>query len=222
MGPRCGPVVNEKFRFLAQWFGPFLFTVFHHFTSPLQASSPNNYMSISEMNDVSVSLLLGYKMSLLMLPWLSLTSTKTKTNGIQKFCLNQSIPVASGVRVDGKDRLRLIVDHLLSPAHNEGLRLKQMDEAWNNSPTSHPWVMVMKKCKTQTLEFLLRMAVDVYNDCRVETLRVQEAGHRDLWPLSRATACYVCLKQMDGMQNLLLSANHPPDIITGTQQHMQK
>ena len=96
---------------------------------------------------------------------------------MRKINVNGRIPVASGVCVDGKDRLRLIVDHLLSPAHNEALRLKQLDKAWNNSSDSHPWVKVMKQCKTQTLEFLLRMAVDVYNDCRVETLSARS------WPL---------------------------------------
>ena len=131
------------------------------------------------------------------------------------------IPVASGVLVDGKDRLRLIVDHLLSPAHKEALELEQLDEAWRNSSHSHPWVKVMKQCKTQTLEFLLRMAVDVYNHCRVKP-PVQEDGHQDLWQVSTATACYVFLECKDGMRNLCLLANQLTAIITGIQQHMQK
>ena len=90
------------------------------------------------------------------------------------------MPVASGVCVDGKDRLRLIVDHLHSPAHKEALKLKQLDEAWRNSSDSHPWVKVIKQCKTQTLEFLLRMAVDVYNDCRVKTPSARRWPSRSL------------------------------------------
>ena len=38
----------------------------------------------------------------------------------------------------------------------------------------------MKQCKIQTLEFLLRMAVDVYNDCRTETLSARSWPSRSL------------------------------------------
>ena len=89
---------------------------------------------------------------------------------MRRFANNARIPLASGIRVDGKDRLCWVVDHLLSPAHKEALHLKQLDEAWNNTSDSHLWVKVMKNCKAETLEFLLRLAVHAYNDCRVETL----------------------------------------------------
>jgi hypothetical protein len=95
---------------------------------------------------------------------------------VRTFANNGRIPLACGVRVDGKDRLSNVVDHLFSPAHNESLRLKQLDESWNNSSDSHPWIKVMKKCKVETLEILLRLAVDVYNDCRAETLSARN------WP----------------------------------------
>ena len=39
----------------------------------------------------------------------------------------------------------------------------------------------MKKCKAETLEFLLHLAADVYNDCRMETLSARD------WP-SRCSA----------------------------------
>ena len=93
-----------------------------------------------------------------------------------KFANGGRIPLACGVRVDGKDRLSNVVDHLFSPAHNElSLRLKQLDESWDNSSGSHPWIKVMKKCKAETMEILLRLAVDVYNDCR--TSGVGRGGH---------------------------------------------
>ena len=99
---------------------------------------------------------------------------------VKRYATNGRIPVGSGVRIDGKDRLRLLVDHLLSSAHNEALRLQKLEEAWSLSSDSHPWVKVMKQCKTQTLEFLLRLAVDVYNDCRVETLSARSWPSRSL------------------------------------------
>ena len=59
---------------------------------------------------------------------------------VKRYATNGRIPVASGVWVDGKDRLRLLVDHLLSSAHNEALRLQKHEEAWSLSSASHPWV----------------------------------------------------------------------------------
>ena len=57
---------------------------------------------------------------------------------VKRFANNGRIPLAWGVRVDGKDRLRNVIDHLFSPAHSESLRLKQLEESWNNTSDSHP------------------------------------------------------------------------------------
>ena len=99
---------------------------------------------------------------------------------VRKFANNGRIPLARGVRVDGKDRLSNVADHLFSRAHNESLRLKQLDESGNNLSDSHPWIKVMKNCKAETLEFLLRLAVDVYNDCRTESLSARNWPSRSL------------------------------------------
>ena len=62
------------------------------------------------------------------------------------------IPVLHGTLVDGKDRLRLVVDHLYSPAHEEVLRLKKLDYALKDISDEHRWVRIIKKCKADTLQ----------------------------------------------------------------------
>ena len=52
----------------------------------------------------------------------------------------------------------------------------------------------MKKCKAKTLEFLLCLAVDVYNDCRVEMLSARN------WP-SRSLAFEHSNNLLRGFQN---------------------
>jgi len=99
---------------------------------------------------------------------------------VRRFTVNGRIPVAQGIRVDGKDRLRLIVDHLCSAAHEEALRLKKLDDAWKDMSDAHPWVRIVKKCKAETLQLLLKLAVDVYNDCRVETVSAWSWASRSL------------------------------------------
>ena len=85
-----------------------------------------------------------------------------------------------GVQFDGKEKLCNVVDHLFSPANNESLRLKQLEESWNNTSDSHQWIKIMKECKAKTLESLLHLAVDVYNDCTVETLSARNWPSRSL------------------------------------------
>ncbi len=81
---------------------------------------------------------------------------------VLKFSVNERLLMAFGVRIDGKEKLKWIVDHLESPAHNESKRLKEHEDTWKSMSTDHPWVRMMERYKKETLEFLLRLAVDVY------------------------------------------------------------
>ena len=64
--------------------------------------------------------------------------------------------------------------------HEEAIRLKENDEAWSSLSDSHPWVRVMKKCKAETLNFLIHLAVDAYNDAQVETISARSWPSRSL------------------------------------------
>ena len=87
---------------------------------------------------------------------------------IVKFSVNGRLPVASGVRID------------IWSTHNESKRLKEHEDTWRSMSTDHPWVRMIEKHKKETLEFLLRLAVDVYNDCRAETLSARSWPSRSL------------------------------------------
>ena len=64
--------------------------------------------------------------------------------------------------------------------HEEAKRLKTHDELWKNKSSEHPWIRMFSKCQKNTLEFLLRLAVDTYNDCRAETLSARSWPSRSL------------------------------------------
>ena len=89
---------------------------------------------------------------------------------VTQLSANGRLPMASGIRVDGKEQFKCAFDHLMSRAHEEAKRLKTHDELWQNKSSEHPWIRMFEKCLKNTLEFLLRLTVDAYNDCRVETL----------------------------------------------------
>ena len=99
---------------------------------------------------------------------------------VKKFTVNGRLPIANGIRADGKDRLKSIVDHLQSSAHEEAIRLRENDEAWRSMSDSHPWERVMKKSKAETLNFLIHLAVDAYNDAQVETISARSWPSRSL------------------------------------------
>ncbi|CAB3977527.1 E3 SUMO- ligase KIAA1586-like isoform X2, partial [Paramuricea clavata] len=61
---------------------------------------------------------------------------------VRKMTSNCQLPIANGVRVDGKDRLKHVVDHLLSPAHEEAERLNDCDKTWCDKSDKHPWVQI--------------------------------------------------------------------------------
>ena len=56
---------------------------------------------------------------------------------VRKMSANNHLPIANGVRVDGKDRLKHVVDHL---AYQEAMRLEYCDQAWTSKSDSHPWI----------------------------------------------------------------------------------
>jgi len=105
---------------------------------------------------------------------------KEYENKVIQFSANGRLPMASGIRVDGRERLKCVVDHLVSRAHEEAKRLETHDELWKNKSSEHPWIRMFSKCQKNTLEFLLRLAVDTYNDCRAETLSARSWPSRSL------------------------------------------
>ena len=54
------------------------------------------------------------------------------------------MPIATGVRADGDDRLKLIVDHLLLVAHNAVKNVDKLHKEWDNGSDKHPWLKVLK------------------------------------------------------------------------------
>ena len=80
---------------------------------------------------------------------------------VKKFTVNGRLPIANGIRADGKDRLKSIVDHLQSSAHEEAIRLQENDEAWRSMSDSHPWARVMKKSKAETLNLCARCLAQI-------------------------------------------------------------
>ena len=70
------------------------------------------------------------------------------------------LPIANGVLVDGKDRLKHVVDHLNSSAHEEAMRLESCDQAWASKSDNHSWIKLFNKLHSEQLKFLVRIAVD--------------------------------------------------------------
>ena len=48
---------------------------------------------------------------------------------VRKMSVSNHFPIENGMRVDGKDRLKHVVDHLNSPAYEEAMQLENCDQA---------------------------------------------------------------------------------------------
>ena len=95
---------------------------------------------------------------------------------------NCTISIASGVRADYSNMLERVIDHTTSKPHITATNKKKMDEAWEECTTSHPWLGALTAYNKTVLAMLLRMAVDVYSDCLIETVSARS------WPM-RSLAC---------------------------------
>ena len=49
---------------------------------------------------------------------------------VKKYSNNGKVPLARGVRTDGKDRLMNVIDHLESEIHQEATRLEELKQSW--------------------------------------------------------------------------------------------
>ena len=89
---------------------------------------------------------------------------------------NCTLTIASSVRADCSDRVERVIDHMTSKPHI-ATNKKKMDEGWEECTTSHPWLRALTAYNKTVFAMLLRIAVDVYNDCLIETVSARS------WPM---------------------------------------
>ena len=82
----------------------------------------------------------------------------------KKYSRNGVVPLARGCRADSKKKLMDVVDHLLSQPHKKSSDYKQLNRQWKSQSTSHPWIYYLTKQRVETVEMLIRLSIDVYND----------------------------------------------------------
>ena len=95
---------------------------------------------------------------------------------IKRFSSNGKVPLAKGVRADGKERVMRIIDHLDSEMHKEALRQDELEKSWASMSDHHPWARILNKTNWDTKRFLVCLAIDVYN----ETLSARSWPSRSL------------------------------------------
>ena len=82
----------------------------------------------------------------------------------KKYSRNGVVPLARGCRADAKKKLMNVVDHLLSQPHKKSSDYKQLNRQWKSQSTSHPWIHYLTKQRVETVEMLISLSIDVYND----------------------------------------------------------
>lgn len=99
---------------------------------------------------------------------------------------NGFVPIASvnGIRADSKECLSRIIDHLLSQIHKEVLEYEKMELQWKSGSAKHPWLNCLKKNSTKVINFLIKLAFDVYTDSLLETCSAYSWPARSLTQLA--------------------------------------
>ena len=82
---------------------------------------------------------------------------------------NGIVYAASGMRADGAEKLRKVVDHLLGRPHQAAVETQELEDQWRRQTDNHPWLKITKQREASTIQILIKLAVDVYSDSMIET-----------------------------------------------------
>lgn len=116
----------------------------------------------------------------------------------KKFARNGIVPIASGIRVESKERLKLVVDHLLSDIHKKVEEHETLELKWKQGSLSHPWTATLTKQPAHVMEFLIRLAFDVYSDSLIETASAFSWPARSLTQLSADR--FIAIQRDEGIE----------------------
>ena len=88
-------------------------------------------------------------------------ATKVSVNGV--------VYTASGMLVEGVEKLCRVVDHLLGRPHQAAVEAQKLEDMWKRQGGGHPWLKITKQQEASTIQCLIKLAVDVYSDLVIET-----------------------------------------------------
>ena len=77
--------------------------------------------------------------------------------------------IAHGVRCDTDEKIMKIIDHLFSNSHQAAVEAKELKLKWEKLDMNHPWLKVLNKENQATVENLIRLVIDIYNDSKLLT-----------------------------------------------------
>ncbi|KAL4104434.1 hypothetical protein QTP88_019735 [Uroleucon formosanum] len=78
----------------------------------------------------------------------------------KKLSRNGQVPIADGVRCDGKKELLRIIDHLNSDAHNTASCAEKTQVFWMLQSDKNPWLKLLKPHESEVVTNLIELAID--------------------------------------------------------------
>lgn len=126
----------------------------------------------------------------------------------RKFSKTGTVPMASGVRIEGKEKMKRLILHIESVPHRQALAAKKASEMWKTQSVNHPWIAMLRKHDVAVVNLLIKLAIDVYNDSLMETLPAWN------WPsrsLAHMKADHVLASVADNGWDVNLEPFMPPN-----------
>ncbi|CAI6355911.1 unnamed protein product [Macrosiphum euphorbiae] len=74
----------------------------------------------------------------------------------KKFSRNGQLPMADGIRCDGKRELMRVVDHLHSDSHGAACKADETQRLWLTQSDKHPWIKVLKNHESEIIKNLIQ------------------------------------------------------------------
>ena len=104
------------------------------------------------------------------------TACEQQKEAASKLSANGVVYAASGMLADSTEKLRRAVDHLLGRPHHAAVQAQKLCHMWHQRSDRHPWLHTLKRHDAETIKTLVRLAVDVYSDSKLEMVSARS------WP----------------------------------------
>ena len=108
------------------------------------------------------------------------TACEQQKEAASKLSANGVVYAASGMLADSTEKLRRAVDHLLGRPHHAAVQAQKLCHMWHQQSDRHPWLHTLKRHDAETIKTLVRLAVDVYSDSKLEMVSARSWPCRSL------------------------------------------
>jgi len=113
-------------------------------------------------------------------PYITCQICKEYEDVAARFSKKGAVAFSRGVMAESTQKLERVVDHVVSKSHVAAAQAKAANDQWIAQSEKHPWIKTLKNHRSQVINQLIHLCIDVYNDSMIETVSARSWPSRSL------------------------------------------